>query len=69
MGRPKIKDRKQVKSTILTLKLTKAERERLAAIVDARAAELRTLTGQEIQITASSMIRWLIEKEAVARKL
>lgn len=66
MGRPRTQDRSKVKDTILTLKLTHAERERLRELVAQREDELAKLTGQRIELSASAFIRWLLDERARA---
>jgi uncharacterized membrane protein len=58
---------KNTSQTTLTLKLTLEQRDRLRRIVESRAKELQALTGQELNITASDIVRWLIDREAEAR--
>ncbi len=53
--------------TTLTLKMTVEQRDRLRRIVESRARELLELSGQELNITASDVVRWLIDREAEAR--
>lgn len=55
-----------MKSTILTLKLTLSERERLRALTAHREEELASLTGQRIEVSASAYIRWLMDQRALA---
>ena len=69
MARPPKQDRAKVKSVTLTLKLTASERERLHDLVAAREAELRKQTGQHIDLSASSYIRWLMDQDAERRGL
>jgi len=64
MARPKNPDRPKVKNIILTLKLTLGERKRLHQLVEAREEELRKLTGQRIDVSASAYIRWLMDQDA-----
>lgn len=64
MGRPKIADRTAVRATIVTLKLTEAERGQLDALVRQRADELKQITGQRIDLSASAFIRWLLDDRA-----
>jgi len=58
---------KNTSQTTLTLKLTLEQRDRLRRIVESRAKELQALTGQDLNITASDIVRWLIDREAEAR--
>jgi hypothetical protein len=67
MARPPKEDRDAVRSSVLTLKLSVRDRDMLGRLAEARAAELRELTGQTIDVTMSGLIRWLAEKEAAAR--
>lgn len=69
MARPKEPDRQKVKGVILTLKLTLAERARLKRLVEAREEELRKLTGQRIDVSASAYIRWLMDRDSQERGL
>ena len=64
MGRPKIADRSAVRGSIVTLKLTEAERAQLDALVRQRANELEQVTGQRIDLSASAFIRWLLDDRA-----
>jgi hypothetical protein len=67
MSRPPKEDRDAVRTSVLTLKLSVRDRAMLGRLAEARAAELRELTGQTIDVTMSGLIRWLAEKEASAR--
>jgi hypothetical protein len=58
-----------VNEITMTLKVSSAFRDLLAALVKARAAELEELTGQRIALSASATLRWLVEKEAQERGL
>ncbi len=69
-GRPRIADRETVRSRLVTLKLSPAERQLLDRLTEARADELRAETnGARIEVTASSYLRWLILRDAQARGL
>lgn len=61
------KKSKATRITTLTLKLTIEQRERLRRVVESRATELHALTGQALALTASDIVRWLIDREAEAR--
>ena len=69
MARPKYANRSEVKTVTLTLKVTKAERKRLNELAAARAKELQERTGQRIAVSASALIRWLMDREADQRGL
>lgn len=70
MGRPRLKDRRAVKSVLVTLKLSQEERDMLDRLVEARAADLRAEThGAHVDVTASSYLRWLIARDAESRGL
>jgi hypothetical protein len=58
-----------VNEITMTLKVSAAFRDLLTALVEARSAELEELTGQRIALSASATLRWLVEKEALARSL
>lgn len=64
MGRPRTDDREKVKASILTMKLTTTERERLRALVEHRENELAGMTGQRIEVSASAFLRWLMDERA-----
>ena len=64
MGRPRIADRAAVRTSIVTLKLTEAERVQLDVLVRQRADELEQITGQRIDLSASAFIRWLLDDRA-----
>lgn len=66
MARPKIADRSAVRSVIVTLKLSEAERQRLSDLVKLRADEIADKTGQQIDLSASAFIRWLLDERADA---
>lgn len=69
IGRPPKADRASVRGTTLTLKMTDGERALLERLVDARRAELREQTGEDVPLTASSLLRSLIMREVKARGL
>jgi hypothetical protein len=56
-------------STTFTLKFTTDERELVGDLIEVRAKELRETTGQDIEVSIASYIRWLIERDAQARGL
>src|SRR5690242_2357307 len=56
-------------TTTFTLKFTTAERELVGRLLDARAKELREVTGQDMEVTIAGYLRWLIERDAQARGL
>ena len=64
MPRPKraTGDQKQ-----FTLRFTAEERLLVDKLVEARAKELRELAGGSVEVTPTSLLRWLIEREAEAR--
>lgn len=64
MGRPTKADRTAVRATIVSLKLTTAERAQLDALVHQRADEIEQVTGQRIYLSASAFIRWLLDERA-----
>mgnify|MGYP001546654061 CR=1 FL=1 len=64
MGRPRTTDRAKVRGLMLTLRLAEPERDALDALVAARAEALAAEGGA---VTAASVVRWLIVREA--RKL
>ena len=53
----------------ITLKLSAIDRALLGKLVEARAAELRELTGQTVPVTIASLLRGLWERDAKARGL
>lgn len=67
MARPKKANRDEVRGAIVTLKVTKPERERLRKLVAAREAEIEELTGEHFDVSISQYIRWLLERDAKAR--
>jgi hypothetical protein len=69
MGRPKLADPSAAKARVVSLKLTAGERARLDRLVQARAEELFRVTGDRITVTASSYLRWLMDKDAREREL
>lgn len=64
MARPTKADRTQVAETTLTLRLTEPQREALDQLVAMRAAEL---ADEGVTITAASLVRGLILREARTR--
>jgi hypothetical protein len=68
MPRPRILDRESVNELAISLKVSQAFRTKLARLVELRAAELYALTGQRITLTASAVLRWLVEREWEARE-
>jgi hypothetical protein len=69
MGRPPKADRDAVFSKGLSLKLSERDREMLARLLEARRAELLAQTGEHVPLTAASLIRSMIYREAKARGL
>ena len=69
MPRPPKTDRSTVRAILITLKLSKAEKETLLACVADRSRELEENSGERIEVTASSYLRWLIDRDAKGRKL
>ena len=69
MPRPPKTDRSTVRDILITLKLSKAEKETLLACVADRSRELEENSGERIEVTASSDLRWLIDRDAKGRKL
>lgn len=63
-GRPPKEDRDEVKRLYVSVKLTAAERDEFDRVLELRAAELRRLTGEGFNLTASDLLRRLIAKEA-----
>jgi hypothetical protein len=55
--------------SVYTVKFTQEERALVGRLIEARAAELREKTGQDIEVTIASYLRWLIEQDAHARGL
>jgi len=64
MPRPPKTDRSTVRDILITLKLSKAEKETLLACVADRSRELEENSGERIEVTASSYLRWLIDRDA-----
>jgi hypothetical protein len=67
MARPPKEDRDAVRTSVLTIKLSAHDRTLLGRLAESRAEELRKLTGQSIDVSMSSLLRWVVEKEAAAR--
>src|SRR5215213_6558200 len=67
MGRQPKSNRGDVKTVVVGVKLTLAEREALGQLVEMRTAEIAELMGERIEATASGVLRWLLVKEAKAR--
>jgi hypothetical protein len=67
MARLRREDRASVKNVVLSFKLTEVERALIGRLVKARAEEVRKLTGQRLNITAGSYLRWLVLRDAEAR--
>lgn len=65
-GRPRTKNRGEVRGLMLTLRLAPGDREALDALVRARAEDLSEEGGT---VSAASIVRWLIVKEAKERGL
>ena len=61
--------RQELRKSSLTLKISHEERERLRRITVARERELLELTGQRLELKPSDIVRWLLDKESVARGL
>ncbi len=55
--------------TSFTLRFSAEERELVGRLVEARAKELRDLTGAEVEVTVAGYLRWLFERDAQARGL
>jgi hypothetical protein len=56
-------------TTTFTLKFTGDERTLLDKLVAARADDLREATGQSLQVSVASYLRWLIDQDAKTRGL
>jgi hypothetical protein len=56
-------------TTTFTMKFSAEERRVLELLVEARAAELHETTGQQVDVSVASCLRWLIDKEARQRGL
>jgi hypothetical protein len=67
MGRQPKEDRSEVKTIVVGVKLTEAEREVLARLVEIRSAEIAKVMGERIEATASGVLRWLLLEAAKAR--
>jgi hypothetical protein len=52
-----------------TWKLSAEERDLLRRLVQARAAELHEATGQQLEVSIASYLRWLVEQDAKKRGL
>jgi len=52
-----------------TWKLSPEERDLLQRLVQARAAEVQEATGQQIDVSIASYLRWLVEQDARKRGL
>ena len=59
MSRPRREDRESVANVTLPIRVTEAERAKLATIVDIANAK-----QPSARATAASVVRWLIEREA-----
>lgn len=70
VGRPRLKNREAVRSELVTLKLSPAERDLLDELVRLRADELRAhASGATVAVTASSYLRGLILRDAEEKTL
>lgn len=67
MGRRPKEDRGEVKTIVVGVKLTEAERAALDRLVEMRSAEIAEVVGERIEATASGVLRWLLVREAKAR--
>lgn len=67
MGRRPKEDRGEVKTIVVGVKLTEAERAALDRLVEMRSAEIAEVMGERIEATASGVLRWLLVREAKAR--
>jgi len=67
MARPPKESRAEVRTVNVSLKLNVRDRAILGRLAEMRSEELRQSTGQTIDVTLSSLLRWLAEKEAAAR--
>jgi hypothetical protein len=67
MARPPIEDRSHLKNVVMSFKLTEAERVLIDRLVVARTEEIKKLTGQRLNLTAGSYLRWLVLRDAEAR--
>jgi hypothetical protein len=67
MPRPPKADRDAVKSIVVGVKLTPAEKAVLDRLVERRADEAEKALGQRFDVNASAYIRWLIAREAKAQ--
>lgn len=66
MARPPIEDRSAVRDSVLTLRLATADRVVLQALIAARRAEM---VNEGVEVTAASVVRWLLRQEAQRRGL
>ena len=55
--------------TNFTLRFSAEERELVGRLVEARAKELREMTGSEVEVTVAGYLRWLVDRDAQARGL
>jgi hypothetical protein len=63
------KKRVEAETTTFTLKFSAEERELVGRLIASREKELRDATGQDLDVTIASYLRWLIDKDAQARGL
>ena len=69
MPRPPKTDRTTLRDILITLKLSKSEKETLLACVIDRSREIEESSGERIDVTASSYLRWLLDRDSKGRKL
>jgi hypothetical protein len=69
MPRPRHADRDQVHEHNISLRLSEREKRLLERLVEARRAELLDQTGEHVLLSAASIIRSMILREAKARGL
>ncbi len=67
MGRRAKEDRGAVRTTVVGVKLSEAERSALDHLVEVRSAEIAEVMGERVEATASGVLRWLLLREAKAR--
>lgn len=66
MARPPLEDRSAVRDSVLTLRLADVDRAALDALIQARRVEL---APEGVDVTAASVVRWLLRTEAKRRGL
>ena len=67
IGRPPKTNRGAVRDITITLKMSASEHKKLHALAADRAREIEELTGQKMEPNVSSYVRWLIDRDALAR--